>query len=135
MLKFFILFFLALPIAAIAQNQNIKGNVQIIQDNRITELVDKHIAINKKFQKNGYRIQIFFDSGNNSKNAAYAVKTEFLMKHPNVDTYVIFESPFYKVRVGNFRTRLDAQCFLNNISSLYTNAFIVKDMIDYPDID
>lgn len=133
MYRIFAVFFFFLPIIILAQSQNNIGDVQIIQDDRVVELVEKHIAINKKFKKNGYRIQIFFDSGNNSKNGAYKAKTDFLMQHPNVETYVIFESPFYKVRIGNFRSRLEAQSFLNNISSQYSNAFIVKDIIDYPD--
>jgi len=128
--SFLMLFF---PIYVMSQNNNI-GNVEIIQDARIDDLVNTHIAINKKFKQNGYRIQIFFDSGNNSKSAAYKAKSDFLTLYPDIESYVVFESPYYKVRVGNFRTRLDAQRFLNVISSHYTNAFIVKDVIDYPQL-
>jgi len=114
-----------------AQNSSV-GNVEIFQDDRISGLIEKHIAINSKFKKQGYRIQIYFDSGNNSKNGAYTAKSSFLSRYPDVEAYVSFESPFYKVRVGNFRTRLDAFCFLNHIAAHYTNAFIVKGEIDFP---
>ncbi|HRS54065.1 MAG TPA: SPOR domain-containing protein, partial [Bacteroidales bacterium] len=75
---------------------------------------------------------IYFDSGNNSKSRAYEVKHSFTLNYPDVDVYILFEAPYYKVRVGNFRTRLDAYSFFRKISAKYPDAFIVKDFIDYP---
>ncbi len=112
-----------------------KGKVEIIvQDSRITTLVEKHIAFNEsRGCINGFRIQIFFDSGNNSKSNAVSTLSVFKAKHPEVGAYLSFQEPNYKVRVGDYRTRMDAQRFLHKITDDIPNAFIVKDnAINYP---
>ena len=84
----------------------------------------------------GYRIQIF--SGNNqreSKNQAYSMETEIKEKMPNVDTYVTFNQPFWKLRVGNFRTYEEAQAMLRNIKKEFPGwkeMFISNDVVKYP---
>jgi hypothetical protein len=113
-----------------------KGQVQIIQDERVDLLVSKHIQINQNRNGiEGYRIQIFFDSGNNSKTKAQSINEGFKAKYPDVRAYLSFKSPNYKVRVGDFRTRLDAQRFLNDIIDEYPNAWIIADMINLPKVE
>lgn len=112
------------------------GNIEIIQDDRVAYLVQKHVELNEKqLGFPGYRVQIFFASGNNSKNRALAVRNEFAARFPNVEAYLIFQEPNYKVRVGDFRTRLEAQGFTLKIIGLYPNAYPVKDEIKLPPID
>jgi len=114
------------------------GKVEIIvPDTRIGTLVSKHVAFNEnRGSIRGFRIQIFFDSGNNSKNSAITVMNEFKAKYPKTEAYLMFLEPNFKVRVGNFRSRMDAQHFLYKIAEEYPNAFIVKDdEINYPDIE
>ena len=112
------------------------GKTEIIQDQRVDLLVSKHIQINQTLKTmDGYRIQLFSDSGNNSKTKAQAAHDEFQSKHPGVGTYLAFKSPNYQVRVGDFRTKLDAQRFLNEISAIYSNAFIITDQINLPKTD
>lgn len=109
---------------------------EIIQDARVDMLVTKHIQINQAINAmDGYRIQLFSDSGNNSKTAAQAVQDEFLVKYPETGVYLTFKSPNYKVRIGDFRTRLDAQRFLNEIAVDYPNAFIIVDQINLPKVN
>jgi hypothetical protein len=108
-------------------------NINIISEKGIDELVNKHIEYNKeKNTISGYRLQIFFDSGNYSKSNAMNVRTKFIETYPNIKAYVLFNSPSYIVRVGNFRTRLEAKAFLHNIEDIYPEAYIVKDDIDLP---
>jgi len=114
------------------------GKVDIVvSDSRVTALVSKHIAFNEaRGSIKGFRIQIFFDSGNNSKSKAISALNEFKSKHSKVGAYLTFQEPNYKVRVGDFRTRMDAQRFLHEIADHYSNAFVVKDNeINYPDVD
>lgn len=113
-----------------------KGHIQVIQDDKVDLLVSKHIQINQnKKGIEGYRIQIFFDSGNNSKTKAQSIYEGFIAKYTNVRAYLTFTSPNYKVRVGDFRTRLDAQRFLNTILEEYPNAWIIADIINLPLVD
>jgi hypothetical protein len=114
------------------------GKVEIIvQDARINTLVEKHVAFNENRNSiKGFRIQIFFDSGNNSKSKATTIMNEFTAKHPKTEAYLMFLEPNYKVRVGDFRSRMDAQRFLYKIAEEYPDAFIVKDdEINYPNLE
>jgi len=113
-----------------------EGTVRIIQDPGIEQLVQKHIRVNetrKGFP--GFRVQIFFDSGTKSKIKATSACEKFRMRYPQTDIYLTFISPNYKVRVGDFRTRLDAFRFLQRIEHKYPNAYVVTDQIKLPKID
>jgi phage-related protein len=111
-------------------------NIRIYQDQRLDELVQKQIKINETNSNlEGYRIQIYSDSGNNSKTRAQAAMDDFLSKHPGVRAYLVFKSPNYKVKVGDFRTRLDALKYLSEISADYQNAFIISDQINLPQVE
>ena len=136
-LKYFIFCFLIVSGFKNGYGQK-SGNVDIVvSDTRINSLVEKHIAFGEnRGSIRGFRIQIFFDSGNNSKNSAVAAMNEFKAKYPDVEAYLMYHEPNYKIRVGDFRCRMDAQRFLHKISGEYENAFIVKDdEINLPDLD
>jgi hypothetical protein len=109
------------------------GNVEIIQDTKIEQLVQKHRTLNEKIHGiPGFRIQIFSESGTNSKNKATKVKDDFFQKFSDEEVYILFQEPNYKVRIGDFRTQLDALGFLHKIQGAYPNAFIVNDKINFP---
>ena len=108
---------------------SLKGTV--IQDPRVEVLVMKHVRLNQMTKTiDGFRIQLYSDSGNNSKANAQAVYDEFVLKYPGMAAYLTFKSPNYKVRVGDFRSRLDAQRFLNEAMVDYPNAFIVSEPVN-----
>ena len=128
---------LMLHLPVIAQHTDTVGvKTEIIADERVEKLVEKHIQVNQSLKTiEGFRVQLFSDSGNNSKTKAQAVYDEFLARFPQTGAYLSFKSPNYKVRVGDFRTKLDAQRFLNEISADYSNAFIISDQINLPKTD
>jgi len=109
-----------------------KGNVVIIEDPKITSLVETHKYFNSKQKIIGWRIQIFFDSGNNSKSHAYSKKGTFMAMYPDMSVYLMFQSPYYKVRVGDFRTRVDAEGFKQKLLGAFPDAFVVRDEINFP---
>ena len=49
--------------------------------------------------------------------------------------YLIFQEPYYKVRIGDYRTKMEAEKFLNEIEQDYPNAFVVQDEINFPSLD
>jgi hypothetical protein len=106
------------------------GKVEIIQDERISQLADqyKKMSLNNP-EIDGYRVQIFFDSGSNSKNAASNVKLEFETVYPEIKSYLSYKEPYYRVRAGNFRTQIEAVGFQQKIAVEYPNSFPVKDKI------
>jgi len=112
----------------------VKSQVEVIPQSGINTLMDKHISSNKTLEgkQKGYRVQIFFDSGNNSRQQALNVRNEFASRYPKVSTYIIFKEPNFRVRVGDFRTRSDARGFQQSIAEMYPQSFVVKDDISYP---
>lgn len=112
------------------------GYFEVIQDQRIDQLIQKHIEFNEKYKIIvGYRVQIFFDSGNNSKKAAMDIRAQFLASYPDISAYIIWEDPHFKVRVGDFRTKIEAEGFLARILPEYPGAFVTRDNINYPELD
>jgi hypothetical protein len=112
------------------------SKIRLIQDEKVDLLVSKHVQINQNLRGiDGYRIQIFFDSGNNSKTKAQSIYESFLGKYPGVGAYLTFKAPNYKVRVGDFRSKMDAQRFLNLIIAEYPNAWIIEDQINLPKVE
>ncbi|MCX6284614.1 MAG: SPOR domain-containing protein [Bacteroidetes bacterium] len=112
------------------------GTVTVYQDKRVDELIQKQVKLNEAGNnQEGYRIQIFSDSGNNSKTKAQSAMDEFLAKHPGVKAYLVFKSPNYKVKVGDFRSKLDAIRYLTEITADFPNAFIISDLINLPQVE
>lgn len=111
-------------------------HAELIQDKRVDLLVDKHTFLNRhQFTLTGWRIQIFFDSGANSKKKASDALRLFNERYPETDAYLSFKEPYYRVRVGDFRTRLEAEGFLRKVQAQYPNAFATNDYINPPPIE
>ena len=107
------------------ENDSIVYKTTTIKDYRIEKL-DK--IYTESYELNGYRIQIF--SGNKNQPAKQARMT-FAQKYKPINAYKTYQQPFFKVRVGDFRTKLEALKFQKTIIEYYPNCFIVKDKIDF----
>lgn len=130
-----ILFFVGFcfsSIMMVAQVQS-EGEYVINADPRIDSLVQLHIAYNEEYPViDGYRIHIFIKSGNSALVEAEEVKVEFEEKYEMVPAYITFGEPYYRVRVGDFRTRLEAEKFLKKIERTYPHAWVTRDKINLP---
>jgi hypothetical protein len=106
-------------------------SIQIIEDPRIDSLVERYASYSESIPAiEGYRIQIFFDAGNTSMQNAYKVMERFEARYSGEHAYISFKEPYYRVRVGDFRTRIEAEGFRQKIMPEYPNAFIIKDNIN-----
>lgn len=111
------------------------GKVEIFSDAKIDKLLQKHIAVNSTNSGlKGFRIQIYFNSGYNSREEALRIKNEFETNYPNAKAYLTHQSPFFRLRVGNFRTRADAMRFEKEIKLIYRGCWIVEDKIEFPSL-
>ena len=78
----------------------------------------------------GYSVLFFSAGGNNSRLAADQAEDEFRLLYPETPIYLSYEAPYYKLKAGSFRTRLEASAFLSKIQSSYPNAFVVREVLD-----
>jgi hypothetical protein len=128
--KNLILTLLFLSLSGIALSQKVENLSYVNRDPRIDRLIEKHRQYNQANPGvDGFRVQIFFDSGNNSKRAAQTAREKFMEVNPDVVAYLTFKAPYYRVRVGDFRTKLEAEGFLFQLATAYPNAFTVPDRI------
>lgn len=111
--------------------QKRRGIIQIVGDRKVTDLVNTHIEFNERVKTiPGFRIQIASETGSNSKAKAFSVKERFLQEYPEVSAYLVFDEPNFKVKVGDFISKLDAFVFMQKIKSQYP-CTIIKDNV-YP---
>lgn len=113
-----LLFITVVAFGLFSEAQNAK--VKITQPKAIDQLLEfkKDIKTVKTF-----RIQIF--SGNSSFDAE-KIKSEFKNTYSEWPTEMVFNTPNYKIWVGNFRDRLEADRALLKIKKNYMNAFIFQ---------
>lgn len=127
-LLYFMLFY---SICAFSQTMPIsKDSLTMNADVRVLKLQQKYIELNKlKQSSSGYRIQIHFG---NEREKAKEIKTKFLKEFPEIPAYDSYQSPNFRVRVGDYRSKLEATKYLKQISAQFPSSFIVSDNIKYP---
>lgn len=100
-----------------------EGNVSVSQDSRFEQLLAEKRKINSSITVNDrYKIQIFY--GDNSK--ARKTLSDFRRDFKELDGTIIFESPTYKVWVGNFKSKIDAEKKLLDVKKKYPYALLIK---------
>lgn len=113
-----------------------QGKVNIEQSEGISKLLNAYYIQNaSRPGMQGFRIRLFFDLGQNSRTASEEVMNEFMLNYPGITVYRSFDSPYYKVSVGDYRTRDEALKFFKTIEKKYPKAFIVPEWINFPRLD
>ena len=115
-------------------NAFVFGQIQVRYDKEaIIDSVDQAYQNAWKSVKyiEGYRIQLVAVS---SKNGAQKVYNDFKASFPETAAYLSYTEPTFRVRVGNFKTRIDAYRFLMRIQGQFPGAFITKDKISFREI-
>ena len=99
------------------------GKVTITQDPKFEQLLNEKRKINSSITINDrYKIQIF----NGDTEASKKTLNDFKRENKNMDATIVFSTPLYKVWVGNFKTRIEAEKNLNDLKKKYPNAFLIK---------
>jgi len=117
---FFFVYFLFLNCSTIFGQSK---NLDIEIDEELKKLLSLKILINKKnYEKNYYAIQLY----NGNYTRANEILLDFKEKFPEWESNLTFETPNYKVRVGNFKDLLNASKELDYIRKLYPSAFLLR---------
>ena len=110
-------------------------NVNVRQSQQIANSMKSHVASNGARTISGYRVRIFFDNKQNARTESETVLKRFNGLYPDVMAYRIYANPYFKVTVGDFRTKSEAMALLARIKGAFPSAFVVKENIEFPVVD
>jgi hypothetical protein len=109
-------------------------SVVVHKDPRLDMLINKQIEINEITTRNsrrsapGYRILVI---SSNNRNAVTDAKTKIYRQFPELKAYMMYQAPFFRLKVGNFREREEAEIYLSDIQRLFeSKAYIVPDNVE-----
>ena len=122
-------------ILEVLPKDNALGAVNVSQSPSVRAGLYEHISTNYSKTVTGYRVRIFFDNKQDSRSESEAAMHRFLARYPGVAAYRSFTTPFFKVTVGDFRTRSEAMQLLRKVQYDFPSAFVVKEVISYPVVD
>jgi hypothetical protein len=118
---------------AFAQSEA-KAKVTVVKDPLIDSLIARRIALTKGISKDGtpitvygFRVQIYYGP---DRKEAYNEQARFKSYYPEYDTYLTYLQPNYSLKVGDFRSRSEAQLLLNNLRSTFPTVFIFNQPIN-----
>lgn len=98
-------------------------NVTVSQDSKFEELLSEKRKINASITINDrFKIQIYNGDADTAKNTL----ADFKKTNKNLDGTIVFNTPIYKVWVGNFKTRIEAEKNLGELKKNYPVAFLIK---------
>lgn len=102
-----------------AQNSN---NL-VTSDSKLEKLLNEKRKLNASMPRiDSYKIQIYSGSGENAKK----ILQEFKLEFPDTDAIMVFNSPNYKVWIGNYRTRIESEKNIVLFQNKYRNLLLIK---------
>lgn len=112
-----------------------QGKVTVIKDPRLNELARKETAFNEALalaprSGRGYRLMLL---STNDRNLAMKVRSQLLQRYPDQKAYSIFQSPYIKLKFGNYLTKPEAEAMRKDIMKnkiVPGNIYIVPETIE-----
>ncbi len=148
MLKRGLIFIHALVLFALVQvNAQEKGGVIVTKDSLITQLQNFRAAMGinpveskatvvpakpivrsaaTRVKVRGFRVQIFAGS---NRNQAFSEQTRFRSMYKDIDTYITYDEPNYRVKVGDFKSRSEANAFMRELRQYFSNVFVFSENV------
>jgi len=115
-------------------SKNDSSYVSIIKDNRVDGLIKRQIQVNEETSRNarrqdkGFRLLVISTT---LRDEALAAKTKVYSYFPELKAYLFHQSPYYKVKAGNFKDRKDAELYQRRLELLFPKGvFIINDLIE-----
>ena len=113
-------FVLTFAMASLTFGHAQQGQISIEQDEKITDLIEIYKTSNES--SDYYRIQVGFGSYSKAQNLQNNVEQDF----PDLPSKIDFDSPTYRVRVGRFQHKLDAERKFKEVRKKYPDAMLLK---------
>lgn len=111
-----------------------QDSVIVHKDPRVDLLVKKQASINKAVKKasvrtmRGYRLLVV---NTNKRDEAMDAKTKIYTYFPDLKAYLSYQSPYFKLKAGNFKTREEAEKYRKTMEPIFPKGvFIINDIIE-----
>ena len=125
----FIIYFF--PILIFSQSEN--NTFEIRNEKGIEHLVNKYENILKNTGGiNGWRLQLKFKA---KESEIIKIKLKFIKLFPNIPVFLEYQEPYYRIRVGNCRTKLEALKIKYLIKKHFTDTYPVPEIISITDLN
>ena len=98
----------------------------------VLSVLGSGVTVNQSRKLTGYRIRVYFENGQNARSRSEAIARSISGSYPGIGVYRTFESPNFKVCVGDFRTKDEALKVYHSLKASYPTAIILKETINYP---
>lgn len=107
---------------------NANSQVTIFKPDKIDDLV----LLRQKRKYKGYRVQIGYST---DRKVVEEIQMKFLNEFSDIQTKMVFEAPYFNLKVGNFRKKIEAQLLIEKIKFSYPLANLIEEEIDLPSVN
>jgi hypothetical protein len=136
--KLILILGLLYAVTANAQDADVRdsalASAAVHRDPRVESLMNIQIRINEvttresRRNQSGFRIQV---ANSKDRNEVFAIKTRVYQQYPELKPYLIYQPPNYKLKIGNFKTKEEAQVYVDKLNTIFpSGVYIVPDIID-----
>ena len=105
---------------------------EVNQTQQVRQALETYTAENEQKPIQGYRIRVFYDNSTSARVKSESIEQYLRNQYPETGVYRSFESPNYKVTIGDFRTKEEALKIYNALKGTYPTAYIIKENINFP---
>ena len=106
--------------------------VTVNQSRTMRSALDSYVSNNAAKKLSGFRIRVYFDNGQSARTRSESIARSISNAFRGIGVYRTFESPNFKVCVGDFRTKDEALKVYHALKATYPTAIILKETINYP---
>lgn len=110
------------------------SSVVIHKDARVDLLVKKQAEINEETTRNARRVAKGFRLlvvNTNKRDEAISAKARLYQYFPELKSYLLYQSPYFKLKAGNFKERKDAETYQKKLNAYFpSGVFIMNDVIE-----
>lgn len=109
------------------------GKAEIRQPRKLAEALSNYRAKNAQHPgMDGFRVRIYRDLGRDARLQSQVAMDKALTQFEGLRAYMTFDSPYYKVSVGDCRTRFEAYVLRQKLLGLFPRSFVVTERINFP---
>lgn len=108
--------------------------VNVQQTPAMEKALRNHIRTNADKQISGYRVTIYYDNKQSARTESAEVFNRFLARYKGIPAYRTYSNPYFKVTIGDFRTKSEAHEILEMIKGTFPKSFIVGEFVNYPSV-